>query len=387
MSVPDCRFARWAPFDRLLDSAGMPRIWRRRPLNGPGGPSQAAAVAPIDAAQPGPLLAGIIDHVEEGVLLLNGTRVRWLNPAARLMFPALEQPVGRPLDEVVREHRIDRLALRARESRLEQAAEVELPISGRILQVRAVPLHDGDLILLARDITRLRYLETVRQQFVANLSHEIRTPLAGLDLAAQTLSAELPADGDMRLFIDRITQEAGRLADIVFNLNQLAALDAEGIAVEQLPFSVDHLVRALIDRYQVRAAAGQLVLRAEIATAGSTALGDRAKTDQALQNIVDNALKFTGSGEVVISASVELSRVEIAIRDTGPGIPGRDLARIFERFYKVDRSRGGQPGSGLGLSIARHLVELQGGTILAESIPGAGTVIRLRLPRAPLTSP
>ena len=93
------------------------------------------------------MLAGILEHVEEGVLLLNGTRVRWLNPAARLMFPALEQPVGRPLVEVVREHRIDGLALRARESRLEQAAEVELPISGRSLQVRAVPLHDGDLIL------------------------------------------------------------------------------------------------------------------------------------------------------------------------------------------------------------------------------------------------
>jgi len=333
------------------------------------------------------MLAGILDHVEEGVLLLDGPVVRWINPAARLMFPVLEQPVGRPLVEVVRDHRIDGLALRARESRLEQAAEVELPISGRILQIRTVPLQDGHLVLLARDITRLRYLETVRQQFVANLSHEIRTPLAGLDLAAQTLSAELPADGDTRLFIDRITQEAGRLADIVFNLNQLAALDAEGIALERLPFSVDDLVRALVDRYQVRAAAGQLVLRAEVVTAGSTALGDRAKTDQALQNIVDNALKFTGSGEVVISASAELSRVEIAVRDTGPGIPARDLARIFERFYKVDRSRGGQPGSGLGLSIARHLVELQGGTILAESIPGAGTVIRVRLPRPPLMSP
>ena len=194
----------------------MARFWRRRPSVSSGGPSTGDPEAPVEVAESRRRLAGILEHVEEGVLLLNGTRVRWLNPAARLMFPALEQPVGRPLVEVVREHRIDGLALRARESRLEQAAEVELPISGRILQIRAVPLHDGDLILLARDITRLRYLETVRQQFVANLSHEIRTPLAGLDLAAQTLSAELPADGDIRLFIDRITQEAGRLADIVF---------------------------------------------------------------------------------------------------------------------------------------------------------------------------
>jgi len=333
------------------------------------------------------MLAGILEHVEEGVLLLNGPQLRWLNPAARLMFPILEQPVGRPLVEVVRDHRIDGLAVRARESRLEQAAEMEVPISGRILQVRAVPLPDGDLVLLVRDITRLRHLETVRQQFVANLSHEIRTPLAGLDLAAQTLSDQLPADGESRLFIDRITQEAGRLGDIVFNLNQLAALDAEGIAVERLPFSVDDLVRSLIDRYQERAAAGQVVLRTEIATAGNTALGDRAKTDQALQNILDNALKFTRSGEVVITAHAERSRVEIEVRDTGPGIPPRDLPRIFERFYKVDRARGGQPGSGLGLSIARHLVELQGGTITAESTPGTGTLLRVRLPRAPLTSP
>jgi len=342
---------------------------------------------PIDLAQAPPMLAEITNHVEEGALLLTGTEVRWLNPAARLMFPDIEHPVGRPLVEVVRDHRIDGLALRARESGLEHAAEVELPGTGRILQVRAVPTQDGFLILLARDVTRLRYLETVRQQFVANLSHEIRTPLAGLDLAAQTLSAQLPAEGDTRLFIDRITQETQRLADIVFNLNQLAALDAERIEVERLPFSVDDLVGALIDRFQAKAAAGQLVLRAETSADGATAIGDRAKSDQALQNIVENALKFTRVGEVVVRAGVDRDRVEVTVRDTGPGIPSRDLSRIFERFYKVDRSRGGLPGSGLGLSIARHLVELQGGTIVAESSGGSGTIVRVRLPRGPLTSP
>src|SRR5256885_12573264 len=249
----------------------MARFWRRRPSVSSGGPSTGDAEAPVEVAESRRMLAGILEHVEEGVLLLNGPQLRWLNPAARLMFPILEQPVGRPLVDVVRDHRIDGLAVRARESRLEQAAELELPISGRILQVRAVPLVDGGLVLLARDISRLRHLETVRQQFVANLSHEIRTPLAGLDLAAQTLSAQLPADGDARLFIDRITQEAARLADIVFNLNQLAALDAERIEVERLPFSLDDLVAGLIDRYQARATASQLNLRAEIATAGRMA--------------------------------------------------------------------------------------------------------------------
>ena len=332
------------------------------------------------------MLAASIDHVEEGVILLDGSQVLWLNAAARMMFAAVEGPVGRPLVEVVRDHRIDSVALRAHDSRLEQAAEVELPITGRILQVRAVPLEAGNLVLLARDITRLRYLETVRQQFVANLSHEIRTPLAGLDLAAQTLSAQLPAEGETRLFIDRISQEAQRLADILFNLNQLAALDAAEISVERTPYAVDDLVRSLIDRYQPRASTRGLILRGESMPDSLMALGDRAKTDQALQNIVDNALKFTHAGEVVVTAGLEHDRVEIAVQDTGPGIPARDLSRIFERFYKVDRSRGGLPGSGLGLSIARHLVELQGGTIVAESSPGAGTVVRVRLPRLPLTS-
>src|SRR5207248_9377572 len=135
---------------------------------------------------------------------------------------------------------------------------------------RAVPSQDGALILLARDVTRLRYLETVRQQFVANLSHEIRTPLAGLDLAAQTLSAQLPLEGDTRLFIDRISQETQRLADIVFNLNQLVALDAERIEVERLPLPLDDLVGALIARFQARAMAGGLVLRAETSADGAT---------------------------------------------------------------------------------------------------------------------
>src|SRR5438552_12494210 len=235
----------------------MTRFWRRGPVADRGTPpAKTAPKLPFDVAQAPPMLAEIIDHVEEGALLLIGTEVRWLNPAARLMFPDIVHPVGRPLVEVVRDHRIDGLALRARESGLEHAAEVEPPGTGRILQIRAVPYEDGALILLARDVTRLRHLETVRQQFVANLSHEIRTPLAGLDLAAQTLSAQLPAEGDARLFVDRVIQESQRLQAILLNLVQLAALDAEGIEVERAPFSVGRLVAEVVARHQERATAG-----------------------------------------------------------------------------------------------------------------------------------
>jgi two-component system phosphate regulon sensor histidine kinase PhoR len=331
--------------------------------------------------------AAILDRLVEGTVVVDGDRkVRWLNAAARQMLRLPEQPIGRPLLEVIRDHRLDALAERARSSGEEETIEIELPVSSRSLQVRALPLPHNQVALLMLDMTRLRYLETVRQQFVANLSHEIRTPLAGLDLAAQTLSVQLPPEGDARLFIDRVIQESHRLQAILLNLTQLAALDAEGIEVERAPFGPGELVAELVERYQSRASAAGLALRAEAAEGDLQVLGDRGKTDQALQNIVDNALKFTRSGEVVVTTRSDGGRVEIAVHDTGPGIPPRDLPRIFERFYKVDRARGGQPGSGLGLSIARHLVELQGGTIGAESSPGAGTVVRVRLPRAPLTS-
>jgi len=340
-----------------------------------------------DAARAVDQAESILDHLIEGTVLVDGNRnVRWLNAAARRMLPMIEQPIGRPLVEVIRDHRLDALAERTRNSGEEHMLEIELPVSSRSLQVRAIPLAHQQVALLMLDMTRLRYLETVRQQFVANLSHEIRTPLAGLDLAAQTLSGQLPREGDARLFIDRVIQESHRLEAILLNLTQLAALDAEGIEVERAPFGAGELVTELVERYQPRASAAGLALRAEPAEAELQVLGDRGKTDQALQNIVDNALKFTRSGEVIVTATSHQAQVEIAVRDTGSGIPPRDLPRIFERFYKVDRARGGQPGSGLGLSIARHLIELQGGTIAAESSPGAGTVVRVRLPRAPLTS-
>jgi two-component system, OmpR family, phosphate regulon sensor histidine kinase PhoR len=354
--------------------------WReQRGMNDAPGP-------PADPSDPDDETSQILEQLAEGVVLVDHDRtVRWLNPAARQMVAAIDQPTGRLLVEVVRDHRLDALAERARTSQLDHSLEIALPVSGRTLQVRAIPLPEGGVALLMQDVSRLRYLETVRQQFVANLSHEIRTPLAGLDLAAQTLSGQLPADGDTRLFIDRIIQESQRLQAILLNLTQLAALDAEGIEVERAPFAATALVAQLVDRYQPRAASAGLRLRADPSEADIEVLGDRGKTDQALQNIVDNALKFTATGEVVVRVTSADSWVEIAVNDTGVGIPPRDLPRIFERFYKVDRARGGQPGSGLGLSIARHLVELQGGTITAESTPGSGTVVRVRLPRAPLT--
>jgi two-component system phosphate regulon sensor histidine kinase PhoR len=325
----------------------------------------------------------ILGHLEDGVILVDKGQVRWLNPAAMRIFPGLESPAGRPLLEFVRDHRIDGLARRSHEQNMEQSAELELAVSRRVVQVRVVPLSGGLLALVCRDLTRLRYLETVRQQFVANLAHDMRTPLAGIDLAAQTLTAELDSNGDSRAFLDRIMQESQRLQAMLANLSLLAALDDEGVRIDKAGFDANQLAAEIVDRNASRATSKGLRLTLLDGEKTLSAWGDRGKTDQALQNIIDNALKFTTAGEVILGVRADENRIEFSVRDTGPGIPSRDLPRIFERFYKVDRSRGGQPGSGLGLSIARHLIELQGGTITAESASGEGSQFRVRLPRAP----
>jgi two-component system, OmpR family, phosphate regulon sensor histidine kinase PhoR len=358
--------------------------WRRPPRE----PGQAGVTGPSDRAGQPFDARQVLERLHEGLMLIESEgSVAWINGAAQELLHAPENAVGRPLLEVVRDHRIDALVRQALATGVEQAAEVTLSVSGRTLQARAVPLAGRDSCLILEETTRLRYLETVRQQFVANLSHELRTPLAGLDLAAQTLAGQLPGDGSAEIFMERILQESQRLNAILQNLTQLAALDAEEIQAERQAFPAAELLEENAARFAARAAAAGLILRVELADPSLRALGDRSRTDQALQSLVDNALKFTSAGEVVLSANSTGDMIEISVRDTGIGIPPADLPRIFERFYKVDRARGGQPGTGLGLSIARHLVELQGGTLVAESAPGAGTVMRIRLPRPLFAQP
>ena len=347
--------------------------WERRAA--PAGSDQSTE-QPLPAAE-----AGLWDRLEEAILVTDGDRrVRWVNAAARRLFELPTEASERFLLEAVRDHRLSGIVRRAWESGREAGVEVTVPVSGRVLRGHAFPLSGSLVALVVTDLTRLRHLETVRQQFVANLSHELRTPVAGLGLAAQTLAGQLPPGSDERIFVDRIQQESDRIASILHNLTQLAALDAEEIPVAQDRFSVTQLLKETATRYAARAAAAGLTLRVELPPTDLEALGDRPKTDQALQNLLDNAIKFTKQGEVVLGASDLGNMVEVSVKDTGPGIPPQDLARIFERFYKVDRARY-SAGSGLGLSIVRHLVELQGGTVSAESRPGEGAVMRIRLPR------
>ena len=362
---------------------GIFRRWGAEPATEP----LPEEVARAEALQPVWPFIDIVEQLEDGVLLIDAdSKVTWINPAVRRLFVPRQDPIGRTVLEVVRDHRLEAMVEDARSTWEPRTKDIDMPVEGRTMRAVARRLPAGNVCLAVRDVTRLKHLETVRQEFVANLSHELRTPLAALDLAAQTLAADSSLGKESRLFAERVLAESRRLAAIVETLAQLAALDAENVMSQREVFSLSALVREKVERCQPRANERRLGLKAELPSHEVEAIGDRAKTEQALQAILDNAIKFTERGAVVISAATDGDEVEIAVRDTGPGIPARDLPRIFERFYKVDRARS-DSGSGLGLSIARHLLNLQGGSLRAESTPGAGTTMRIRLPRASPPTP
>lgn len=226
----------------------MPRFWKRRRADVASGPIPSTSPTPIASVE-----AEALDRTTDAVVLVapDGT-VQWLNLAARQIFAAPEDAAGRMLLEIVRDHRLAEAVRRAAETRVEELVEVNQPVSDRNLRARAVPLSAArGVALVVEDLTKVRHLETVRQQFVANLSHELRTPLAGLDLAAQTLSSQLPPGAEERVFVDRVLKEAQRLTAILGNLTQLAALDAERISVDRERFPVQALLEENAARYAV----------------------------------------------------------------------------------------------------------------------------------------
>jgi signal transduction histidine kinase len=294
---------------------------------------------------------------------------------------------ARDFFEIAPESIPDSLIILTRELRLEAAirhggdlhAEIRLVHRPATLQVTVVPgLAAGEAVAFLTDLTELRRLQTVRQEFVANLSHELRTPITSLRLAAESLGEEL-TEVARRRFAGRALKEADHLAAIVDNLRQLAEIEAGKRALRRSRFDLAELVievgrRIGVDR-EVKVDVEQgLLLHA-----------DREKLAQALANLLDNAAKFSPV-ETPIEIRAELRETEyvVSVRDHGPGISPEHWDRIFERFYKVDPARSREmPGSGLGLAITKHLVLLMGGRVWTEAAPEGGQVFALALPAEP----
>ena len=326
------------------------------------------------------LVAGLVDAI---LIIDPGERVRLANPAAERMLAA-RPLVGRRVIEVVRDHEVLDAIVRARGGS-EVIVQVERAEPQRLLRVVARRLEGGDLLVTIHDLSAVRRLETMRADFVANVSHELRTPIATLKAIAETLQGGAIDDrAAARDFVSRMQEEIDGLAQLVQELLSLARVESGADRLGLAEIDPGQLLRDAARRMSALAERADVALEVEAAVDLPCVLADSERIGQVLANLVHNAVKFTpAGGRVSLSAIAAGTQVELAVRDTGSGIDRADLDRIFERFYKSDRSRA-SGGTGLGLAISKHIVLAHGGEIRASSDgPGRGATFTFTLTAVP----
>jgi two-component system phosphate regulon sensor histidine kinase PhoR len=341
-----------------------------------------------EGAETAALLAALCDRLEDALIVVSPERrVLWLNAAARDLFSVDGAAVGRPLAEVAPDYRIA-LLVNGAFDHLEAHDELTDVVGEHTVTARAIPLVGQghlDVAVVLRDKTRLRQLETVRRDFVANVSHELRTPVTAIHLLVETLqNGALGEPEEAAQFVERIGQEVTHLRQMVDELLELSLMEAGERPLHPAPVPVQELVHAA-DRLRPLAEERGVELIFSIAAETPPVVGETSRLALVVRNLVHNAIKFTPQGgSVTVKAEPRAgSRVAVQVTDTGVGIAVDALPRIFERFYKADRSRQRDgDGAGLGLAIARHTVEAHGGHISVESEVGTGTTFTVVLPAA-----
>jgi len=334
-------------------------------------------------------MEAILTGMVEGVVLVNRAgRLVLSNPAVRSMLRLPATAEGQHFLEMVRQPDIATQMTHALAGEHPSPVEVQLERDGRrIFVAHAVPVareRGGGAVLVLHDITERRRADQVRRDFVANVSHELRTPLTAIRGYVEAL-ADQPPPQDAQRFIEIISRHALRMERLVRDLLRLARLDAGQEPLQRANCSLAAIAGGVAHDLETPLEARQQSVDVRIAGDAATVPGDPAKLHDVLRNLVENASNYSPQGGTIEIASRRRDgAIEITVADRGPGIPDADLPRIFERFYRVDRSRTRDPGgTGLGLSIVRHLVELHGGTVSAANREGGGAIFTLRLPVAP----
>ena len=324
--------------------------------------------------------------MNDGILVTdqNG-QVNLINNAAADLFSIeTHQAESHSLVEVLRNHVIEGLWQNCIETHKIQTIDTEIAPRHQFIRCIATPLAPqlpGSVLLLFQDLTRIHQLEIIRQDFVSNVSHELRTPLASLKALVETLQDCALQDPDAaKNFLERMNSEIDNLTQMVQELLELSKIESGRVPLEKRETSPNKLLSKVAERMQLQAQRGKLDLIIDIQQKLPAIMVDTTRMEQVLVNLIHNAIKFTlPGGKITLSAIQQNHEIIFSIKDTGIGIPPRDLERIFERFYKVDRARS-EHGTGLGLSIARHLVEAHGGRIWAESIQTKGSTFYFSIP-------
>jgi signal transduction histidine kinase len=327
------------------------------------------------------LLVQLTESLNEGVIAVDAERmVVRINETARRLL-GTRAPLPFPVDDLPRD-----LALRdALQDAFTGATTegAELVIAGRTLNIAARPLSGGGAVLALFDLTRVRRLEAVRRDFVANVSHELRTPLTIIGGFAETLvEADVPDDA-RRGFAERILGNTRRMQRIVDDLLDLSRIESGGWVPNPQRIHLQTVANDVFAAAHDAAEKKGLELGSDIPTEAAMVYADSTALRQVLGNLVDNAVRHTSSGTVVLFSEPHPRGIVVGVRDTGVGISAEHLPRIFERFYRVDPGRAREEGgTGLGLSIVKHLVEAHGGRVKASSEVGRGSSITALFPHS-----
>ena len=333
-------------------------------------------------------LSVILDTMADGVIVVNSNgQVELMNLSAEWMLESPNREADRiQLAEVVRDHGILQLVSEAKATRQTRQAELELVHRRRFLNVIATPLSEGSdegVLLTLQDVTSLWQVETTRREFVSNVSHELRSPLAAIRAMTETLQDGALNDTDTAQdFLTRILNDTQRMTTMVNDLLVLSRLESGQAPIHLAPVSLESVVAEIESRFDVSPDHERLKLETNVPDGIPLVMGEADKLNQVLANLVENAVKVTGDGGLIsISANATDRWVEVKVSDNGIGIAREHLPHVFERFYKVDRSRR-DGGTGLGLAIVKHLVQAHGGDIKVESVEGEGSAFSFTLPRA-----
>ena len=336
-----------------------------------------------DRAQMEAILTGMI----EGVIVVDAHgRLQLANEAARRMLRLDELGLGRHYVETIRHPAIAELVATALAGRVPEGLQLSPPRDeSRTIVARAGPVTSvgspGAVVVL-HDITDLRRADQIRRDFVANVSHELRTPLTAIRGYVEALSEDDLGSADRQRFLEIVTRQTLRMERLVKDLLRLARLDAGQETLEVGPCDVRGLAQNVIADLAATLDEHAQRVEVDVTADAATIKGDAAKLHDVLRNLVANSATYAPERTTIgVEASRAGARVTITVSDEGPGIPPADLSRVFERFYRVDKSRARDPGgTGLGLSIVKHLVELHGGEVRAENRPEGGARFTITLP-------
>ncbi|MGI8890008.1 MAG: sensor histidine kinase [Chthoniobacterales bacterium] len=336
----------------------------------------------------------IVGALADGLVVADSERrIRLMNNAFREMFELGAREVDGTLLESVRDAAVERLLGRALQSGEMQRTMINLQRPAdteRHLEVVAEPIKDAPgkvsgAVVLFRDITELRRTEIMRRDFVANVSHELRTPLSILRGYLETLleNPKQPPAELLRIF-EVMERHSNRLNLLVDDVLSLARLEGPGVALDITTIKPAVFLRGIMRDWDRKFSAKELQTSLDVPDDLPLFWADEARLQEVIYNLLDNAVKYSRiGGEVRVSATKNADRLTFSVSDNGPGIPARDVSRVFERFYRADKARHRElGGTGLGLSIVKHIAQLHGGTVEAESEPDRRTIVWVHLPIA-----